>query len=122
MGKGILVMSFFSLLILLGFGIFDPSSPVVWLASTSFNFTVLRVILMAVLAALFITNPPRNAYFRAIVGVLCVGLAGWALFATYSNHMKFLDTLAILQVCVTAGMTALERDYQQSDNGMVYSV
>jgi hypothetical protein len=110
MGKAILVMTFFGLSILLIFGIINPTSPVMWLASTSAEFAVLRAVLMVVLVAMFVTNPPRKLVLRVLVGVVCTGLAGWALIATYENSMKILDTMIILESTVTSGLMVLERN------------
>lgn len=110
MSKLVLILSLLSLLILLSFGIADPNNPVVWLASTSTNFGILRIALIAVLLALLLTNPPRNIYFRGFVTILSTTLVAWSLGATYANEMKFLDTLSLLQVSISAGLIALERD------------
>ena len=112
MSKVILLMSFFALNILLLFGLFAPNSPVMWLASSSVNFAFLRMVLMLVLVALLVTKPPRNIVFRICVGFLSVGLVSWSLVSTYNNQMMLLDTLVILQTCISAGLIILERDYK----------
>jgi hypothetical protein len=108
MGKAVLLLSFIGLTILFIFGITDPTSPVMWLASTSGNFAVLRIVMMTALAALLFSHPPRNVYLRALVGVLAFSLVGWCLNATYANEMKILDTMSILQFCISAGIVVLE--------------
>lgn len=109
MGKLLLVMTFIGFSILLIFGFVNPDSPVMWLASTSIEFTILRLVLIAILFAMFVTNPPRNVIFRAVVGATCMVLAGWALFATYENSMKILDTMMILESTIICGLMVLER-------------
>lgn len=116
MEKVILAMSFILLLILLVFGLFAPSSPIMWLASTSDNFALLRLGLMATLAVLLVTNPPRHLILRVVVGLASVGMAAWALYMTYANHMAFLDTMVILEVCIAAGLIILETNYKPSDD------
>lgn len=113
MSKLVLILSLLGLTILLTFGLTDPNSPVMWMASTSVNFAVLRGCLGAVLLGLLLTHPPRNVYFRTFVGMLCLTLVSWAVSATYENQMKFLDTLSLLEVSVSAGLIALERDIEE---------
>lgn len=112
MSKVVLMMSFLALNILLVFGLFSPNSTIMWLASTSINFAILRMTLMIVLVALLVTKPPRNVLLRVFIGFLSVGLASWSLASTYNNQMKFMDTLVILQTCISAGLIILERDYK----------
>lgn len=113
MSKVVLFFSIVSLSVLLFFGLVDPNSPVVWMASTSDSFAILRGALIIILIGLVVTNPPRNFYLRTFVGIVSVGLATWALNATYNNQMSFLDTLALLQFSISAGLAALERDYEE---------
>ncbi len=112
MGKVILLLSFFGIGLLLVIAAVDPNSPAVWLASTSSGFFQVRAFMMLILFALLVTNPPRNVYFRAFVGILSLIAVSWALSATYQNEMKLLDTLSILEVGICAGITVLEQDLQ----------
>jgi len=113
MSKLVLFLSLLGVIILLTFGIADPNSPVVWLASTSHNFAYLRLGMIVALLALLVTNPPRNVYLRTFVGAAALAMVSWSLSATYNNHMKFLDTLSILEVSISAGLVVLERDYEE---------
>jgi len=113
MSKLVLFLSLLGVAILLTFGIADPSSPVVWLASTSHNFVYLRVGMIITLLALLVTNPPRNVYLRTVVGAAALIMVSWSLSATYNNQMKFLDTLSILEVSISAGLVVLERNYEE---------
>lgn len=110
MGKTILLFSFVGIAFLCIGGALFPNSPAMWMASTSLNFAYLRLGMMAVLIALLITNPPRNIILRIFVGIFAAGLAGWSLYATYNNEMKFLDSLSLLQVSVSTGLAVLERE------------
>jgi hypothetical protein len=113
MSKMVLFFSLLSLSILLFFGIVNPDSPVMWMASTSEAYSYLRIALIAVLAGLMITNPPRNVSFRTFVGIVSVMITSWSLNATYNNEMALLDTLALLQFSISAGLIVLERDYDE---------
>ena len=111
MGKAMLLLSLLGTAILFSFGLTDPNSPVVWLASTSQGFAILRIGMMLALAALLVTHPPRNIYLRIVTGIFVTTLAGWSLVATYNNQMKLLDSLSILQFCISAGIIVLESEY-----------
>lgn len=113
MSKVVLFFSIVSLSILLFFGLVDPNSPVMWMASTTEIFTYIRMALIVILVGLIVTHPPRNIHFRAFVGVVSVSVTSWALNATYNNEMAFLDTLALLQFSISAGLIALERGYEE---------
>lgn len=113
MSKVILMMSFIALSILLSFGLLSPTSPVMWLASTSMNFTLVRIGLLVMLMALLTTNPPRHSVLRVSVGILSIGLASWSLVSVFNNHMLLLDALVILQTSVTAALVVLERNTEQ---------
>jgi hypothetical protein len=108
MSKIILIMSIGCLSFLLFMGIFSPENPTVWMASTSSEFAALRFGLILVLLGLLVTKPPRNIYFRYFVAFISIGLMSWAMGATYTNNMKFLDTLILLEVAIASGIISLE--------------
>lgn len=108
MSKFILFLAFTGLAFLAVFSIVAPTDPAVWLASTSHNFVLIRAGLMALIFALLVTNPPRNIYFRVFVGLLSVGLTSWALYETYNNQIKILDSFSILAASISTGIVALE--------------
>lgn len=108
MSKLILFLTFLVLTILLAGGLIAPNDPTMWLASSATGYMALRAILMVVIVALLITNPPRNKVFRAFVGFLATGLFVWAVTATYQNHMQFLDSASILAAAISMGIVALE--------------
>lgn len=95
---------------LLFFGIFSPDSPIMWLAATTAEYTIVRVIMAVILLALLVTKPPRNHLFRIFVGVISTGLAYWSLSQTYQNHMAFLDTMSILTFSISCGLAVAEVD------------
>lgn len=111
MSKLVLLLSLLGIAILFTLGLTDPNNPVVWLASTSVDFAVLRMAMMIALAALLVTHPPRNIYLRMIVGVFAFSIAGWSLWATYSNAILLLDSLSILQFSISTGLIVLESEH-----------
>src|SRR5947209_7313334 len=110
MSKLILLLSLLAVALMFALGMTDPNSPAMWMGSTSINFAFLRLVMMAVLASLLVTHPPRNVHMRMAIGIFASLLAGWALYTTYENSMKLLDTMAILQFSISAGLTILESD------------
>lgn len=110
MSKLVLILSTLGLTLLMIVGMTDPNNPIMWMASTSESFTYLRGFLVAVLLGLLFTQPPRNVIFRGFVGLVSLIVASWALSLTYNNNIQLLDTMSLLLVCVSAGLTVLERD------------
>ena len=108
MTKLVLLLTFLGLGFLFVAALLIPTNSAVWLASTSLNFAYLRLALMLVIAALLVTRPPRNVIFRVFVGIMAVGLAGWSLSSTYTNHMQILDSMSILVASIATGLTVLE--------------
>lgn len=92
------------------FGIFSPDSSVMWLASTTTGYMVVRTVMAVILAALLLTRPPRNHLFRIFVGIFSAGLAYWSLSQTYQNHMAFLDTMTILTFATSCSIAVAELD------------
>jgi hypothetical protein len=110
MDRLVMGLSLLAISTLIFFGIVDPNSPAMWLASTSQTFTYIRIAMAAVLVALLITRPPRNHLFRIFVGVFSAILAYWSLRATYMNQMAFLDTMTILTFSISCGISVAELD------------
>jgi hypothetical protein len=115
MSKLILFLTLLSLGILVIGTSLIPNSPAMWLASDATGYNIVRVILMVCLFGLFITNPPRNPTFRALVGVVAVCLGSWAIIATYQNSMDILDSASILASSLAIGITALEFRYDSQE-------
>lgn len=110
MTKLILILSFIGLAILLLVGLYDPSNSIMWIASTTDNFTKLRAALLLIIFTLLVTEPPRNKYLRAFIGIVSVVLVGSSIGAFYENHMQALDAFLLLSVGISSGITVLERD------------
>ena len=113
MGKLVLALSFVAVSILLVFGLTAPDDPVMWLASTSPEFALVRLGILVALLALLVTNPPRNAVLRGIVGLFALGIAGWSISATYQNQMQFLDSMSLLLFSISASIAVLERTSEE---------
>lgn len=110
MTKLALILSFFGLTLSFGLGLLDPNNPMMWLSSTSTEFAILRGALMAMIVTLLFTEPPRNRYLRAFVGMMSATLIGWSLGAVYQNAMPVADAFLLLSVGIASGVSVLERD------------
>lgn len=108
MSKLLLSLSFASLLLLIAGTSLLPNNPVFWLATGGDTYQYMREAMAAVLMLQLFTEPPRNNVFRGVSGILAVGVTGWVLGATYSNHMLFLDSMSFLAAAFAIGLTSLE--------------
>lgn len=108
MGKSILLLSFMSIAILCFLGIAATSHPLMLLAATSVNFTILRIIMLATLAILILTHPPRNIALRFLVGGLVIAFPIWAALGFYNYAVPLLDLFSILLFSVSSGVAVLE--------------
>jgi hypothetical protein len=111
MGKIVLWLSLIGFSLIFILGVVAPNSSVMWLASTSLNFSILRIVVIAFLCALLVTNPPRNIVLRAVVAIAAIMLASWTISLTYQYQMKFLDTLGLLEVSIASLLTIWEKEY-----------
>lgn len=98
---------FMTILLLLG-GLFYKDNVVMWLASTSEFYVVLRGCLAAVLLSLLISNPPRSLHARIFYGFLAVTISSVSLGLTYINIMSFFDTFVFLSASVLFAIASLE--------------
>lgn len=113
MGKVILFLSAVGMSLLFICGIFFPDSPIMWLADTSPLFAALRAVLIVVLVGLLVTTPPRNVYFRTLVGMATLGVMAWIIPATYNNQMLWIDSLSLMSASLAAFIAALERGWEE---------
>lgn len=115
MTKLILILSSLGLTITLILGMYDPGNPMMWLASTTETFTLLRAGLLLMLFTLLVTEPPRNVYLRAFIGIVSVVLVSSSLGAFYVNHMQAVDAFLLMAAGIASGITVLERDLLAED-------
>jgi hypothetical protein len=108
MSKPYLFLAFVCLGILLVASLVAPGSSIMWLASTSKVFAVIRAGLMIILLWLLITDPPRNVYLRVVTGTASILLVSWALNAFFSNQLQLVDFLSLVPAGIAAGLDVLE--------------
>ena len=89
-------------------GLMYPESLLMAFAGVGVTFTVLRIVMIALLVGLLLTNPPRSHMFRTMLGVWAVALAVTAgqLLMNYQIHM--LDAILFIEVAIIFGAEALE--------------
>ncbi|GAC1499389.1 MAG: hypothetical protein NVS1B10_02040 [Candidatus Saccharimonadales bacterium] len=124
MNKLLMFLSFTSLSVLLTGGLIAPSSPEMWLAGSSLSLTILRILMMVVLASLLLTKPPRAKLYRAVVMLFAIGLLSWSTSSTYQNKMQLLDSFSIMAASISMGISVLEfkkEEAAETANNLHYS-
>lgn len=89
-------------------GVYYPNSPLMWLASTSTSFAVIRGAILVLLGALLVVRPPRPLYLRAIIGAAATALLVSALWFTTTYMIQPIDTVVFVEVAIVFGIEALE--------------
>ena len=95
-------------LALIAGSIFIPTSFVMVLASTSLIANIARVIVIGLMIALIVTNPPRSEAFRAVLGVASLSFGYWALMHTLSGTIQLADSVLYLVAAIAFAIEALE--------------
>jgi hypothetical protein len=98
-------------LALIAGSMFIPTSFVMVLASTSLVANIARGIVVALMIALIVTNPPRSEVFRTILGTASFGFAYWALMHTLSGTIQLADSVLYLVAAIAFAIEALEINY-----------
>ena len=88
--------------------IYAPAEPLMWLASTSQHYVIMRVVLIVSLAILLFTKPPRSPIIRIGLGTLSFMLATWTLDEAYNNMIHLWDALVFLQTAIILAIESLE--------------
>lgn len=94
--------------ILIAGSLWLPEHAGMWLASTSFVMNLARVVLIALMFGLLMTDPPRRRDFRLLLGMTAAVFAAWALGRVWSGSVQVMDALLFLQAAVAFGIAALE--------------
>lgn len=116
MGKLLLLLSMMSLMFLYVLSEVSPQSPALWLASVSFSYQLIRIVLSMILLVQIFTHPPRHLVFRFVAGLIAIMVGGWAIGSTYGYQMQLADTLAFLIASLAIGITSLEYRPEESMN------
>ena len=79
-----------------------------WLASDSLGFQILRIGLTTILVVLLLTKPPRNTIFRIATGFIAGITACYSLYGFYNYAIEFGDCVSLLLASIVIGVAALE--------------
>jgi hypothetical protein len=108
MGKLLLAMSFLVLGLLFIFGLYAPSNPIVWLASDSSIFGLLRAVLMIAVLYLIIFGVPNKVNLHTFLGATAGILGIYTGDAFYLNYIQLEDALALLLTSISFAIAVLE--------------
>lgn len=108
MNRNLTGISVFLVALLFFGGLFFPESPIMWLASTSDGYAVVRAGIAAILIALLYTHPPRSKNFRLLLSVASLAFGTWAAILTMQSSMFVLDIFVFLQTAVVFAIAAIE--------------
>ena len=89
-------------------GLYYPDSPLMWLASTTISFAVIRGIILALLGVLLVVRPPRPLYLRALIGAVAAALGATVVWLTATYMIQPIDTVVFIEVAIVFGIEALE--------------
>lgn len=93
--------------LLLGTYVF-PTDIIMWFASTSWIFTVLRLLMAVVLILVLCTTPPRELYMRLAMGAAALISLGAGVGIAMSDSLHVLDIILFIQLGIVLGLEALE--------------
>jgi hypothetical protein len=108
MDKAVYVGGALIALALIAGSIFIPTSFVMVLASTSLVANIGRVIIVGLMIALIVTNPPRSLVFRRVLAAASFGFGYWALMHTLSGTIQLADSVLYLVAAIAFAIEALE--------------
>ncbi len=91
-------------------GLYYKDAPLMWLASSSLEFTFIRVTLVAVLLSLFLSSPPRSVHFRMFLAGFAAILLVSTIGLSISYAINLLDTVIFTEVAIIFLIESLEAD------------
>jgi hypothetical protein len=106
----LIIATIFLVGVMLFDGLYHKDAPLMWLASTSPDYAYIRTILVIVLAALFVSSPPRSHRFRLFLGGFATALFGGTLGLSMSYAINLLDAVVFTEVAIIFMIEALEAD------------
>lgn len=89
-------------------GLYDPDSPLMWLASTSNEYAYMRAALIGVLVTLLITDPPRSMYFRSFLAGFAAVLFVSTVLLVNAFTIELIDAVIFIEVAIIFMIEAIE--------------
>jgi hypothetical protein len=93
---------------LVGGSLLFSGSFVMTFASTSIGINIARIILMALMLALMLSEPPRSAAFRALLSMASACFVLWAFNYAMRGSVAIADSILFLHAALSFGIAALE--------------
>lgn len=121
MSKLLIFVTITTTVLLLVGGIYYPDNPMIWLASTSQDFAIIRSIIIVALIGLLFTNPPRKVVFRSALGVLSLALVMITTIQVNNYSIYVLDAFTFLQAAIIFALAAIEPDPLAEDEALTAS-
>jgi len=97
----------FTAVLLFG-GIYFPNSPLMWLASTSLWFEIIRAGLIVMLGILLFSKPPRALYLRCAFGAIALVLGIVTVMFLVTYKINLIDAVVFIEIAVIFCLEALE--------------
>lgn len=91
-------------------GMYNPNSPLMWMASTAVVYTYVRLGLIVILLGLLAFRPPRSLYGRIFLVVAAAGLSSSTIILAGLYEVAFLDALIFIEASIIFLIEALETD------------
>lgn len=101
---------------LLAAGLYYPDAPLMWIASSTTTFAVLRGLMLAALITLLVTQPPRNVYLRGFMMVFGVALGITAVNTMLAYEIGFLDAIVLMEVAIICVIEGLEAELYEGNS------
>lgn len=89
-------------------GIWFPTYPLMWLASSSLSYEIIRSALIVILTILLFSNPPRAIYFRILLAVCATSLGISTIVMLGSYNMNLIDAIVFMEIAIIFAIEALE--------------
>ena len=91
-------------------GLYNPDSPLMWMASTAVAYAYVRLGLIVILLGLLAFRPPRSLYGRIFLVVAAVVLCSSTIVLAGLYEVAFLDALIFIEASIIFMIEALETD------------
>jgi hypothetical protein len=91
-------------------GVYNPNSPLMWMASTATAYAYVRLALIVILLGLLAFRPPRSFLGRIFLTVVGLGLVSSTLVLVGQYDIAFLDAIVFVEVSIIFLIEALETD------------
>lgn len=88
--------------------LYYPVAGLQYLVTESWSYTGIRIVLLAVFAMMFVTQPPRAMAVRVFLGLVAALLFGVSVSLFFAYEMKVIDALIFMCSAIVIGVEALE--------------